>query len=254
MLKLRLLGADGGLMPGARLPGFIVNDVIAVDCGSLTCTLSLQEQFKLEHVLISHSHLDHVCALPFLANNLMDHDRGALPVYGCARTLEGLKKHLLNNILWPDFTEIPSRASPVLRFIALTPARPVEMKGLKITPVPVHHTVPSSGFLIEDHESAVLISGDTGPTDQLWAVCNAHAGIKAVFVETSFPDRLSGIAKLSGHLTPALLARELRKLTRPVPVYIFHLKPAFREEILEALSMLEDRRIHIAEAEQCFTW
>jgi 3',5'-cyclic-nucleotide phosphodiesterase len=254
MIRLTLLGADGGVMPGCRLPCFLLNGALAVDCGSLAHALTLEAQRRIRHVFISHAHLDHVGSLPFLANNIMDCGGASVSVYGCVPTLESLKKHLFNNVLWPDFTEIPSADRPVLRLIPLMPETPVSAEGLKITPVPVHHTVPAMAFVIEAGDKAVLIGADTGPTDRIWEVCNALPDLRAVFIETSFPDRLSAVAARSGHLTPALLGRELRKLNRPMPVYIVHIKPAFRDEIAGELASLEDDRLQIAKVRRPYAW
>ena len=253
-MRLSLLGVDGGVIPGCQLPCFLLNDNIVIDCGSLAYALALEEQLKIEHIFISHAHLDHVCTLPFLANNIMDNRGGPVPVYGCVQTLESLKRHLFNDILWPDFTQIPSADQPILRLIPLVPEVPVTVGGLKVSPLPVNHTIATMAFIVEEKGKAVLIGGDTGPTDRLWEVCNTHPDLRAVFMETSFPDRLSTVAKLSGHLTPTLLGRELQKMTRPIPVHIMHLKPAFREEILEELFSLGDSRIQVAEAEKYYEW
>jgi 3',5'-cyclic-nucleotide phosphodiesterase len=112
--------------------------------------------------------------------------------------------------------------------------------ALTVVPIMVNHTVPACGFIVHDGEGALVFSGDTGPTDRLWEVARGLGDVRAVIVETSFPDRLEALAAASGHLTPGLLARELDKMP-PCPVWVYHIKPMFYDETVEELDKLDGR-------------
>ena len=247
-MDIRVLGCSGGEQPGRRLTAFLINGHVLLDAGAATGALSLDEQARLRAVLLSHSHLDHVVGLAFLGDNLAVKNRTApISVFSIPPVLEVLREHFFNNLLWPDFTALPSRAQPVFQLSPLQEGAETEIEGLMVTAVSVDHTLPAVGYLIRDRSGAVLYSGDTGPTEKLWSLARGCKDLKAVIVETSFPDRLESLARQSGHLTPGMLKQELAKLSREVPVFITHLKPPFlaeiRKEIQSAradLILLED--------------
>ena len=150
--------------------------------------------------------------------------------------LHTIKHHLFNNDTWPDFTRIPNDLLPALRLRTVQERLPFSLNHLRLTPVPVHHTVPTHGYLVEDDQGATLFTSDTGPTHEVWELANRTEHLRAVIVEVSFPNRLQAVADLALHLTPRTLAEELRKLRRQVPVYLYHLKPPYLEELREELT------------------
>ncbi|MGZ6029698.1 MAG: MBL fold metallo-hydrolase, partial [Myxococcaceae bacterium] len=152
------------------------------------------------------------------------------------QVLHTVKQHLFNNDTWPDFTRIPNDLLPALRLVQVKPREPFSAHGLRLTPVPVHHVVPTHGYLVEDADRSVLFTSDTGPTEEVWELANRTAGLKAVITEVSFPSRMQAVADVSLHLTPTTLAAELAKLTRDVPVYLYHLKPAYVDELRAELA------------------
>ena len=231
-MELRVLGCGGGEQSGKRLSSFLLNDNVLLDAGAATGALSLEEQARIRAVLLSHPHLDHVVGLAFLGDNLaVNSHQATVSVFSIPEVLNILREHFFNNLLWPDFTRLPSRDQPVFHLTPLQQGVETSVEGLVVTAISVHHTLPAVGYLIRDQKSAILYSGDTGPTEKLWAVARACQDLKAVIVETSFPDRLETLARQSGHLTPGMLKRELAKLSREVPVLITHLKPPFIAEI-----------------------
>ncbi|HCF60894.1 MAG TPA: 3',5'-cyclic-nucleotide phosphodiesterase [Myxococcales bacterium] len=240
-MKLRVLGCHGGELPKHRTTCFLIDGVLALDAGALTSALSLKELLKVENILVSHSHLDHVKDLPLLVDLLVgrrDHPVVVHASTACARTL---RESLFNNELWPDFTRIPTRANPILRIQAFEPTEPFSIGRYRVTPVPVSHPVESCGFVVSDGKASVGMSGDTGPTEQLWATFNATRNLKAVLLETSFPNMLQGLADISGHLTPNTLKVELGKLRRRkgCEVLLYHLKPAFVAQLKHELCELQ---------------
>jgi cAMP phosphodiesterase len=225
-----------------------VDDRILVDAGTVAGALSIPEQIEIEHALVTHAHLDHTVGLAFLTDTLamVAPDR-RVTVTSIAPVIESLRMHAFNDALWPDFTEIPTGANPVLGFRTLALRHETRVGDLWVTPVPVDHTVPTTGFVIHDSETGFLYSGDTGPTQELWRVAREMGGLKALIVETAFPNRLEALARVSGHLTPDMLRREIDKMPPDVPIWVYHIKPQLFEETAEELANIDPTRIHTLE-------
>jgi ribonuclease BN (tRNA processing enzyme) len=230
------------------LTTFLINDTIAIDAGSLGLFGAPKEQARVRHVLISHSHIDHVGSLPLFVENVYEGQSDCVTIYGSAAVLESLRQDIFNGRVWPDFIGMSSPQTPFLKVETLESGKPVEIDGLRITPVAVNHVVPTHGFLIDDGSAAVVISSDTGPTDDIWKLANRTPHLKAVFLEATFPNALGQLATISGHHTPATFARDVQKLKPPVRLIALHIKPSVHAEVvreLEALGLpnLEIRQI-----------
>ena len=246
VMELRVLGCQGGSAPKRHLPGLLLDGTVLLEAGSVTSTLELGEQLDIRHVLLSHTHLDHTGGLAYLADNRCC-DRAssgndqALTVSSIAPVVEDLHDCVFNDRLWPDFSAIPTARNPVVRLQALRPgvSQPIG-DHLTVIPIPVHHTVPTAGFIVHDGAGALVFSGDTGPTDRLWAVARELGNVRTIIVETSFPNRLDALAEISGHLTPSRLAWELDKMP-PCPVWVYHIKPMFYDETVDELTRLDSR-------------
>ena len=218
------------------MTSFLIGGTVAVDAGAITRALTLAEQRAIRHVIITHAHIDHTSSLPFLIENLFGNGSEPVSIYCTRSVLGAVRRHLFNNDTWPDFTRIPNDMLPALRITEVTPRQPFEINGLRLTAIPVRHTVPTHGYLVEDAGGTVLFTSDTGPTREVWEVANRTANLVAVIVELSFPNRMQRVAELSLHLTPAMLAEELAKLQRDVPVYLYHLKPPYIDELRAELA------------------
>lgn len=253
-MELRVLGCSGGEAEGNRLTGLLVNGTVALDAGSLTQALSTDEQVGIRQIFISHSHLDHICTLPFFTKNIFGHTDVPVQIHALPETLDALRRHLFNDELWPDFSVIPSPDNPIIRFSEITPETPYEVEGLRITPIPVNHLVPCVGYLVEDGHSAFLFSSDTAETDRIYAVANGTKNLKLFITEASFPNDQDWLAEASKHLTPEKLGRELKKLERDVPVGIYHLTPGDREVMLPELEAIGDKRLKLLEQDARFRW
>jgi cAMP phosphodiesterase len=244
-VKVKVLGCYGGIAPGQGMTSFLVNDTVALDAGGLSYALSVEAQAKVKDVFISHAHLDHTCCLPFLIDNSFASPGFSLRIYGIHEVVAALSKHLFNGSLWPDFTTIPDDLTPVLKLVTLEPEKPVKVGKLKIRAVPVSHSVPTTGFIVDDGEGSLAFSSDTGPTQHFWDVVNATRNLKAVITESSFPNGEEGLARVSGHLTPAMLGQELLKLDRDVPVFIYGAKPRFVRRIQRELDALKRKNLRM---------
>jgi len=223
-VKVRVLGCSGAEMPGFNPPAFLVNGRILLDAGTVGAVLHQKEQEEIELAVITHAHLDHVRGIPSLADNLaIAGARRTVIIAGLPQVLGDLRRHLLNNAIWPDFSAIPSEEEAVLDFLEMEPEQVLCWGDCRITLCPVHHCVPAAGILVRQGDSALLYTGDTGPTERVWSMAD---GVDALIVEVSFPNAMEKLARAAGHLTPRLLAREMEKPSRPPPrIFVTHPKP-----------------------------
>jgi ribonuclease BN (tRNA processing enzyme) len=206
-MKLRVLGCHGGSTPARHLPGLLLDDTGLLEAGSVTSALPLDEQAEIRHVLLSHAHLDHTGGLAYLADNRCCHRSSTgngypLTVSSVEPVVRDLREHLFNGRIWPDFSGLPSTRDPIVRFRTLSPgvAQRIDDR-LTVMPIRVHHTVPTVGFIVHDEAGALVFSGDTGPTEELWNAARDLGGARAVIVETSFPNRLDALAEVSTSTT-----------------------------------------------------
>lgn len=227
----------------------LVNDRISLDAGSLgLAPLAIQE--RVGSVLLTHSHLDHIATLPIFLDNRLSSNSACPQVFAHPTVLESLRAHVFNNTVWPDLVDQPGTPDFV-HLEELSNRQTLHLEGLEITPVELSHVLPTFGFVVRDSEGSVGFVTDTSPTEEVWKTLNAEDNLRAVFLETSFPARMEWLAKKAGHLTPQMMAAELEKLDRSVPVYIVHLKAAFRSEVEQEIRALglADTQIVVPERE-----
>ncbi len=246
-MKIEVLGGYGGESLGCRMTCLLINDRIALDAGSLSQALSLERQVGVHSILLTHSHMDHTSSIPFFIENVFSRQERTLDIYASAATVYAMRKYLFNNATWPDFTRLPNHLLPALQFHELQDEVPFELEGVRFTPIPVDHLVPTYGFLIEQAGKAVLWSSDTGPTQRLWEVANNTRNLEAICLDTSFDNSLQEVADVSFHLTPASLASELEKLEKRVPILLHHLKPPCVEQIHREVKALGNPDIDFLE-------
>jgi ribonuclease BN (tRNA processing enzyme) len=245
-LKLRILGCSGGELPKHKTTCFLVDGILAIDAGALTSTLPLEELLKVDDVVLTHSHFDHVKDVPLLADLLIGRRKEAFTVHASTECARVLRENVFNVLLWPDFTRIPNGRRPILRIKPFVAGRRFTVGKYTFDSVPVCHPVESVGFVVNDGRTSIAISGDTGPTAKFWRKVGQSRGIKALLVEMSFPSALQELADVSGHLTPSTLATELSKCDRNgIPVYLYHLKPAFVRELRRDLAALKLENVRI---------
>lgn len=232
----------------------LVNDRVALDAGSLSQALPIEEQVAVHSIVLTHSHMDHTNSLPFFIENVFGKTDRPIDIYAGAATVYALRKYLFNNEVWPDFSRLPNHLLPSVQFHELEPEVTRTVGGVSFTPVPVNHVVPTFGFLIEADGASVLWSSDTGPTQRFWEVANHTPNLKAICLETSFDNSMQEVADLSLHLTPRTLAQELTKLERRVPIYLHHLKPPCAELIRREVAALGLPEVGFLEQGQTYTF
>ncbi len=253
-MRLHVVGCHGGETRRHRTSAFVLDDVLAIDAGSLTSAMDLRAQCKLQAVLVSHAHLDHVRDLATIADNRAQCGAQALVIAGTRVTIDILKRHFFNGKLWPDFSQIPSAAAPTIRFQVLSPERRTDIAGYTVFAVLVSHTIETSAFVVERGGRTIAYSGDTGPTDRLWTVLNETPGLGALLMEVSFPDEEQSLATLSGHHTPNTLAKDIAKLRDPkgVPTLLYHIKPVFQASVEKQCARLRGANLTVLELEDEF--
>ena len=223
----------------------MIDDVVAIDAGGLGLLGDLSAQFRIQDIFLTHSHMDHIASLPIFLETVFQSSDRCVTLHAGAATLESLRRDVFNDRVWPDFIGMSEKGLPFVKVEVLEPGRPVEVAGLRLTPIAVDHVVPTLGFLVEAPGVTVAIPSDTGPTEEFWRVAGAAANLKAVFLEASFPDAMSDLAVISKHLTPAMFAAEARKLARHVPFIAVHIKPRFYDTVVAELSALESSRVQV---------
>lgn len=228
-MRVRVLGCSGSVAENCKTTSFLIDDDLLVDAGTGVHDLTLEEMVCIDHILLSHSHLDHILAIPLLADTVLRRRFASKPgqpitVYALEATIQALQSHIFNGIIWPDFTRIPSAQNPLIQFKSLEEGQTWELNGRTIVNLPAKHTVPALGYAISSGATWWVFSGDTGPNPEFWGLMRSKK-IGALFIETAFSDEECELAQLSGHHCPKTLAKELNLLKEVTDVYITHAKP-----------------------------
>lgn len=238
-MRLRILGCSGGIGGRhLRTTSMLLDHDVLIDAGTGVLDLSIAELAAIDHVFLTHTHLDHIAALPLMVDTVGEMRTRPLTVHASEASLTILRNHVFNWSVWPDFSEIPNADKPFLQFQAFEPGEVRDLgQGRRISPLPADHTVPAVGYLLESGEGSLAFSGDTGNCDALWQVLNARADLKALIIECAFSNRERRLAELSKHLCPSSLGAELQKFAHAdhCDIYITHLKPGQIELTMEEI-------------------
>jgi 3',5'-cyclic-nucleotide phosphodiesterase len=246
-MRLRVLGAYGAADASHNLTGYLIDDRVAVDAGTLTSKLSLAQQARIETIVVSHAHADHIRDLPHLIVNRFHMNTAPLTLVTSNEVMEVLAEHVFNGDIWPDFEKIfsPDSGKPPVQYRPLAHGRRIRIGDVFYTVVPVDHAVPACGAVIEMDGQAIVFTGDTRNTDQIWKKANKAVGLVAIVSEASFPNDFRTLAIESGHMTPEMFEKELAKLERDVPVYASHRKIPFDRKIESEIRNIRDRRARV---------
>jgi cAMP phosphodiesterase len=234
-MKLRILGCSGGIGGNARTTSLLLENNVLIDAGTGVGDLSLAEMSRIDHVFITHSHLDHIACLPLMMDSVGAMRDKPLTVHAIGETLEILRQHVFNWKVWPDFTCIPDGQRPFMQYHEIRVGQEVEVGGGRIIALPVNHSVPAVGYQIDSGKGSLVFSGDTTCCDALWEAVNQIDNLRYLIVETAFPNSEKEIAVLSKHYCPSMLADDLQKLDCDFEVYISHLKPGDGDLIMREI-------------------
>ncbi len=239
-MKVRVLGCSGAIAKDCRTTSFLIGDSILLDAGTGVGDLTLEEMGKIDHVLLTHSHLDHIAALPLMLDAVSSQRRHPVQVHALAPTISALQAHVFNNVIWPDFSAIPSAASPFLQYQAFVSGDVLSIAGVQIEVLPAHHTVPAVGFAVLGDTGWLVFSGDTERNPPFWNRINTLK-VTCLVIETAFSNRESDLARRSLHLSPETLAQELAHIpaANHYPIYITHTKPSETSLIMDEISLLD---------------
>jgi ribonuclease BN (tRNA processing enzyme) len=225
-MKVRILGCSGGIGGRhLRTTSLLIDDDILIDAGTGVGDLTLAELAQIDHVFITHTHLDHIACLPLMADTIGDMRDKPLTVHAQAASIEILRNHIFNWSVWPDFTEIPSPENPFLRFETVKLGQPVKFGWRTITPLPANHTVPAVGYQVDSGHASLVFTGDTTACPELWQAINKISNLRYLIIETAFSNHEKKLAVMSKHLCPSMLAEELLNLQCKTELFITHLKP-----------------------------
>lgn len=230
-MQIRVLGCSGGIGPGLRTTSLLVDQAVLIDAGTGVGDLTLDEMSRISEVFLTHSHLDHVCGLAFMADNLFGLIEHPLQVHATPETLATLREHLFNWRLWPDFTQLPDAEHASLVFHPMPVASSRTVGALKLTAFQVMHTVPTVGYAIESGEGVFVFSGDTTADPRLWQFLNTLPRLDKLMIDVAFADEDAALGSISKHFTPGLLASELGQLRHHPQLYLTHHKPGTEQDI-----------------------
>jgi ribonuclease BN (tRNA processing enzyme) len=236
------------------LTSVLLGESVALDAGCIGLYRSPQEQARVRHLLLSHTHMDHLASLPLFVENAYEGRSEGVRVYGSRAVLDTCRHDIFNGRLWPDFIALSQTERPFLELVPLEPGETVEVDGLRITPVALNHVVPTVGYLVSDGRASIAYVSDTAPTEEIWQRCNGAADLRAVFLEATFPNGMQWLADVSKHLTPATFAGEVAKLSRPVRVIVVHIKPRYHDRVIAELQALNLPNIEIGRFDFPYTF
>ena len=246
-MRLKVLGAYGASDAEHNLTGYLIDDWLAVDAGTLTSKLSFAQQARIQAVFVTHSHADHIRDLPHLIHNRFSQNTGPLIIFAAKEVMELLVDNVFNGFVWPDFSTLisPLTGKPAVQYRTMVPGKKVSIGDATLTSVPVDHQIPAAGVIIEMNGQAITFTGDTGPTSEIWKRTNKTPNIVAVVTEASFPNDQQQLADESAHLSPQTFGEELKKISVDAPIYASHRKIPFERDIESQIRNLRDRRARV---------
>jgi cAMP phosphodiesterase len=240
-MQVKVLGCSGGIGGNLRTTSLLVDDDILIDAGTGVGDLSMEQMARIDHVFLTHSHLDHIACLPLMLDTVAGLRDTPVTIYGLPETLAALKTHIFNWTIWPDFSVVPSEVSPLMRYAAIEPGETISLAERRIAPLPANHTVPAVGYWLDSGANSMVFTGDTTTCDALWEQVNRIVNLKYLLIETAFGNQNLALAQASKHLCPTLLIDELMKLQVEVLTYITHLKVDSFNEISTQLREFGER-------------
>ncbi len=232
-MRIRTLGCSGGIGAGSRTSAMLIDNDVLIDAGTGIGDLALAELHAIRHVFLTHAHLDHIAGLPMLVDANFEEDfETPVTVYAREETLAAVRAHLFNDVIWPDFTRIPSEQNAILQLEVCNPGDIKTIAHRDFHAVDVSHSVPSLGYTVQNSGGVFAVSGDTKTNETLWPALNACDDLRALVIEVSFPDELEELATEAGHYTPRTMCADLERLQHEPEIWLTGMKPGQEERIL----------------------
>ncbi len=232
-MRIRILGCSGGIGAGSRTSAMLIDNDVLIDAGTGIGDLSLAELHAIRHVFLTHAHLDHIAGLPMLVDaNFEENFETPVTVYAREETLAAVRAHLFNDVIWPDFTRIPSEQNAILQLEVCNPGDTKTIAHRDFHAVDVSHSVPSLGYTVQNSGGVFAVSGDTKTNETLWPALNDCEDLRALVIEVSFPDELEELATEAGHYTPRTMCADLERLQHEPEIWLTGMKPGQEERIL----------------------
>lgn len=259
-MQIKILGCSGGIGGHLRTTSILVDDDILIDAGTGVGDLSMEALLKIDHIFITHTHIDHIALIPLLLDTVLGFREKPVIVYATEENLTVLRRHIFNWKIWPDFNQIPSDEAPLLQYQAIEIGGVISINGREITAVPANHVVPAVGYHLCANNASLVFTGDTTICDALWDVVNGISNLQTIIIETAFSNAEYALAEISKHLCPSMLVSELQKLkcmqtksgNKPT-IYITHLKPGEADVIMQEIAEGQiDLTIHPLQQHQVF--
>lgn len=258
-MKIQLLpstfDSEGRAASEQRLTCYIVDDRVALDAGSLALALTDAQRATVRDIIITHPHMDHIASLPIFIDDLFALLTQPVRIYATPEVIELLERDIFNWTVYPRFSELKNEHGPVMRYVPFRTGEEFRVGHLTVRAVNVNHIVPTVGLVISDGRATLAFSSDTAETEEFWRLVNSLPRLDALLIEASFPDSMAQLAAVSGHLTPAGVARELAKLTRAgADILAMHLKPTYREAVAQELNALGIPNLSVMEPGRDYEW
>jgi 3',5'-cyclic-nucleotide phosphodiesterase len=199
--------------------------------------------------------MDHIACLPIFIDDLYATLREPVRIHATPEVIELLERDVFNWNVYPKFSGLKNDYGPVMEYVPIPVGKEFRVAHLTVIAVPVNHIVPTVGLLVSDQTSTVAFSSDTAETDEFWEVVNRARGLNALLIEASFPNNMARLAAVSRHFTPASLETELKKLNHNgLDIMAVHIKPAYRDQIIEELRALKIAKLRVMEPGQTYSW
>jgi len=230
-VKLEILGCSGGIGHGLKTTTFLLDDRLLIDAGTGVELLRMEQMLAIEDIVITHAHLDHIIGLPLMLATIFDQHTRPINIYALPEVVKALQEHIFNWTIWPDYTCLPAE-KPIIQLHSVSIGEQLNLQGKTIEVIPAEHPSPTVGYLVSDDNSSFAFSGDSGINPALWPILNRKQP-DLIIIDVSFTDEVNELARLSGHLTPSHLAKELEQLDQPTRIMITHLKPGFEDMIMQ---------------------
>lgn len=241
MDHIEFLGTSGTRTPKEGTTCLRVSPHCVIDAGNLINSFG-DDVFTIEHIFLTHSHLDHIIDIPFLADLFVTQKSISLKIYALKETLDDLRRFIFNHQIWPNFEEIQliGNTDKTIELIEIGLDKPYSIDGVTLTPFKTDHTAGSCGYIIEKDGSGILFTADTYRCPRIWKMMESHPHIHSLVIEVSFPSSFDQLAYDSKHLTPKLLADELTTCKRDdFTIYVMHLKTLFYSTIENELKEMK---------------